>query len=405
MIGIGKYTGDMAPWFADIGAQVRVVTSPPYYPYWEVRSDYQNWYQRRMVDGVDVIRCPLYVPNSPSTMSRLIHFVSFSVSSLFVMLRQISWKPDVILVIAPSLLCAPVGLLVGKCCGSRTVLHIQDFEIDAMFGLGMIKSKRGRRLRFAKACERWLVQRFDKVSTISLSMMRRALGLGVDQSKILFTPNWVDTEFVSPDISGVRYRDKFGFSKGQKVVLYSGNIGQKQGLSMVLEAAALFLHDESLQFVIVGDGAEKAELENFAKRLKLTNLQFSDLVPYADLPELLAMADVHLVVQRKGVADVVLPSKLTSIFSLGGHALITAEQGTELAMLVDQHPSIAEVVEPEDLAAFVEGLNRLLAMNTQAINQTARDYAVNYLSKNSVLEAFYTQLVGLNNPELVSKLD
>lgn len=392
LTGIGKYTGEMGPWFADNGAEVKVVTSPPYYPNWAVSYGYQNRYQREVIEGVEVIRCPLYVPKTPSILLRLIHLVSFSVTSFFVMLMQIFWKPDVIVVIAPSLMCAPIALLVAQCCGAKTVLHIQDFEIDAMFGLQMMKSARGRRVKIAAACERWFFQRFDQVSTISYSMMRLAISKGVDVSQMLFTPNWVDTTFVSPDASGARFREKFGITDAQKVVLYSGNIGRKQGLSMVLEAAACYGHDVNVQFVIIGNGSHKAELAQQAKRLALTNVQFGDLVPYEDLPELLAMADVHLVVQQKGAADVVLPSKLTSILALGGHALITAEQGTELAILVERYSGIAGLVEPEDLEAFVEGLDLLLALESRTVNHVARDYAVNKLSKDAVLKTFFSHL-------------
>jgi colanic acid biosynthesis glycosyl transferase WcaI len=403
LTGIGKYTGEMGPWFADVGADVRVVTSPPYYPNWAMSCGYTNRYQREVIGDVDVIRCPLYVPKIPGTLSRLIHLVSFSVTSFFVMLRQIFWKPDVIVVIAPSLMCAPTALFVAQCCAAKTVLHIQDFEIDAMFGLQMMKSARGRRVKIAAACERWLLQRFDQVSTISYSMMRLAINKGVDASQVLFTPNWVDTTFVSPDISGARFREKFGFTDAQKVVLYSGNIGRKQGLSVVLEAAAFYEHDANVQFVIVGNGSHKAELAQQAKRLELTNVQFRDLVPYEDLPELLSMADVHLVVQQKGAADVVLPSKLTSILSLGGYALITAEQGTELAILVESYPGIAGLVEPENLAAFVEGLDLLLALESRAVNHVARDYAVNNLSKDAVLKTFFSHLTTLGGFQEVTK--
>jgi colanic acid biosynthesis glycosyl transferase WcaI len=403
LTGIGKYTGEMAPCFSEFGADVRVVTSPPYYPNWAMSYGYKNRYQRQNIEGVDVIRCPLYVPKTPGTVSRLIHLISFSISSFFAMIMQVFWKPGIIIVVAPSLMCAPAALLVAQCCGAKTVLHIQDFEIDAMFGLQMMKSIRGRRVKIAAACERWLLQRFDQVSTISYSMMRRTITKGVDASRVLFTPNWVDTTFVSPDTSGARYREKFGFTAAQKIVLYSGNIGRKQGLSMVLEAAACYENDANVRFVIIGNGSHKAELAQQAKKLALMNVHFGDLVPYEDLPELLSMADVHLVVQQKGAADVVLPSKLTSILSLGGHALITAEQGTELAILVESYPGIAGLVEPEDLAAFVEGLDLLLALESRTVNHVARDYAVNKLSKDAVLKTFFSHLTKLGGFQEITK--
>jgi colanic acid biosynthesis glycosyl transferase WcaI len=181
-----------------------------------------------------------------------------------------------------------------------------------------------------------------------------------------------------------------------KVALYSGNLGQKQGLSMVLEAAAYYMNSKIVvQFVIVGNGAQRQELVEMARKLGLTNVHFGDLVAYDDLPELLAMADVHLVVQRKGAADMVLPSKLTSILSLGGYALITAEHGTELAFLVEQYQGIAELVEPENLSAFIQGLDRLLGRERAGVNLVAREYALSKLAKEPILEAFFASLTDI----------
>jgi colanic acid biosynthesis glycosyl transferase WcaI len=396
LTGIGKYTGEMASWFAASDSKIRVVTAPPYYPSWRMSFGYKNRYRREYVGGVGVFRCPLYVPRSLTTTSRLLHLLSFSLSSLPVMLGQVFWRPDVILVVAPSLFCAPLGLLVGALCGARTVLHIQDYELDAMFGLNMMSSAAGRRRKVAAYCESWLLQRFDRVSTISISMMQRALDKNVDKARLLHTPNWVDTNFVRPDISGARYREEFGFLSHDKVVLYSGNLGQKQGLSMVLEAAAYYMNSKIVvQFVIVGNGAQRQELVEMARKIGLTNLHFGDLVAYDDLPELLAMADVHLVVQRKGAADMVLPSKLTSILSLGGYALITAEHGTELAFLVEQYQGIAELVEPENLSAFIQGLDRLLGRERAGVNLVAREYALSKLAKEPILEAFLASLTDI----------
>ena len=143
--------------------------------------------------------------------------------------------------------------------------------------------------------------------------------------------------------------------------------------------------------------ASKARLEQQAKEQSLTNLKFFPLQPYEDLPALLAMADIHLVDQKKGAADIVLPSKLTGILSAGGYSLITAEQDTELGRLCNNFPGIAECVEPEDLDAFIAGLNTLLenVTSTGGYNKAARQHALDYLNKDAVLNRFEQNLVQL----------
>ncbi|MDQ6953563.1 MAG: hypothetical protein Q9M15_08555 [Mariprofundaceae bacterium] len=92
-----------------------------------------------MIDGVLVYRCPLYVPAKASGLKRIIHLASFALSSFPIMLKHIFWKPDVVMVIEPPLLCAPMAWLTARLSGAKCWLHIQDFEVDAAFDLGIFR--------------------------------------------------------------------------------------------------------------------------------------------------------------------------------------------------------------------------------------------------------------------------
>jgi len=139
LTGIGKYTGEMAEWLAEQGHDIRIATAPPYYPEWKVADGYSAVrYWREQVDGVDVWRCPLYVPSRPSGLKRILHLASFALSSMPVIFRQIFWKPDVIVVIEPPLFCAPAAWLTAQLSSAKCWLHIQDFEVNAAFDLGII---------------------------------------------------------------------------------------------------------------------------------------------------------------------------------------------------------------------------------------------------------------------------
>ena len=394
LTGIGKFSGEMAGWFSDHGYQVRVLTTPPYYPEWKVKVGYSVWrYQKESLNSVDIFRVPIFIPKRPSTITRLFHLISYSITSLPIAVRQIFWKPDVVLFIQPTLFASINALFLAKLSGSKAVMHIQDYEIDAMFGLGMMK--KGALSKAAKFVESLIMKQFDIVSTISCSMMANARLKGMPDSRLLYFPNWVDTGFINPSITGSSYRDGWGFTDADKVILYSGNIGKKQGLEIVLDAANHYLDRTDVYFVIVGQGVHREELEELACDRGLSNVVFHDLQPYERLPELLAMADIHLVVQKKGAADIVLPSKLTSIVSIGGHTLITAESDTELGILCEHHPGIAHRVEPEDTTAFIEGLEYLLEQDTSQPNMIARKYAEEYLDKDVILPRFMKKLESL----------
>ena len=177
----------------------------------------------------------------------------------------------------------------------------------------------------------------------------------------------------------------------RKLILYSGNIGEKQGLESVIDAADQLRHQPWL-FVIVGQGGGKARLEKMAAERGLDNVKFLPLQSYEDLPALLAMGDCHLVIQKRGAADAVLPSKLTNILAVGGNAVITAEAETELGQLCQDNPGIAVCVTPESVPSLVEGIERALMMPKQ--NVIARAWAERTLDKEHVLEQFMTDIRG-----------
>ncbi|EEJ0026705.1 colanic acid biosynthesis fucosyltransferase WcaI [Salmonella enterica subsp. enterica] len=394
LTGIGKYTGEMVAWMAREGHEVRVITAPPYYPQWKVGERYSAWRYRREEGEATVWRCPLYVPKQPSTLKRLLHLGSFALSSFFPLMAQRRWKPDRIIGVVPTLFCTPGMRLLATLSGARTVLHIQDYEVDAMLGLGMAgKGKRGSVARLATAFERSALRNVDNVSTISRSMMNKAREKGVAAEKILFFPNWSEVARFQDvnDADVTALRQQLGLPEGKKIVLYSGNIGEKQGLEKVIDAAER-LRDRPLIFAIVGQGGGKARLENMARERGLANIKFLPLQPYDALPALLKMGDCHLVVQKRGAADAVLPSKLTNILAVGGNAVITAEPHTELGQLCAHYPGIAVCVEPESTDALVNGISQALAMPKN--NTTAREYAERTLNKENVLRQFIADIRG-----------
>ncbi|GJL45489.1 TPA: colanic acid biosynthesis fucosyltransferase WcaI [Citrobacter farmeri] len=392
LTGIGKYTGEMVEWMAREGHEVRVITAPPYYPQWKVGERYSAWRYRREEGDATVWRCPLYVPKQPSTLKRLLHLGSFALSSFFPLMAQRRWKPDRIIGVVPTLFCTPGMRLLAKLSGARTLLHIQDYEVDAMLGLGLAgNGKAGKVAKLATAFERSGLHNVDNVSTISRSMMNKAQEKGVAAEKVIFFPNWSEVSRFQNVNDGevIALRQQLGLPEDKKIILYSGNIGEKQGLENVI-AAAEQLREQPLIFAIVGQGGGKARLEKMARERNLQNILFFPLQPYEALPALLKMGDCHLVIQKRGAADAVLPSKLTNILAVGGNAVITAEPETELGQLCESYPEIAVCVEPESVDALVAGIAQALAMPKN--NTVAREYAERTLDKENVLRQFITDI-------------
>lgn len=395
LTGIGKYSGEMARWLAVQGHELRVITAPPYYPEWRVHAGFGAWrYARSVEEGVTVVRCPLYVPPKPSALKRILHLTSFSLSSSLAVLAQWRWKPDLVILVAPTLFCAPQTLLLSRLTGACSLLHIQDYEVDALFGLGIARG--GIIKRLAHAAERFILRAFDRVSTISSGMLQRAREKGVDASALHFFPNWSETLRFQGARRDSKLLQKLGADPQRRILLYSGNIGEKQGLESVVEAAWQLRERKDLQFVIVGEGGGKARLMKMVEQKQLDNILFAPLQPYEDLPALLASADCHLVIQKRGAADAVLPSKLTNILAVGGNALITADPDTTLGMLCKDFPGIATLIEPESVSALVKGIESVLSL--PSTNLTAATYARDYLDKNQILSRFIEELACVAQP-------
>jgi colanic acid biosynthesis glycosyl transferase WcaI len=386
--GVGKYTGEMAHWLAAAGHEVRVVTAPPSFPQWRVTAGYCSWrYDWQQLpsqpEKLKICRCPTWVPKNPDGLKRLLHLASFALSSLPVMLWQVLWRPDLVLLIEPTFCCAPQGLLTARLAGATAWLHVQDFEVDAAFELGDITSTRGRIL--AHALERWLLRKFDRVSAISGQMVSRLLLKGVDQSRCVHFPNWVDTGAIFPLPNPSSFRQELGIAENVIVALYSGSMGKKQGLDLLVDTARQLLHRSDLRFVFCGDGSYRQVFVEKAKGL--SNVTILPFQPSERLNDLLNLADIHLLPQRAGAADLVMPSKLTGMLASGRPVLATATPGTELASAVLGH---GIVVPPGDLDAFVSALLELAANSDLrlTLGQEARTYAVSHLNRDQILHRF-----------------
>jgi colanic acid biosynthesis glycosyl transferase WcaI len=391
LIGIGKYTGEMAAWFGQRGHDVRVVTGPPYYPDWKVFTGHRNRWSRSTLPGggaaaggVRVYRCPVWVPERPGGLGRIAHLLSFAASSTPVAIWQaLSWRPDVVIGIEPALFAAPGSLLASWLSSARVWLHVQDFEIDAAFETNLLRGDRLRRI--ATAAERVLIRRFDRVSSISTAMCDRLKSKGVTEGGIRLLPNWINAGTIYPLSSPSPMRRELGIPDASIVALYAGNMAEKQGIGILAEVARRLAARPDIVFVFAGNGAARARLE--AASAGLANVRFLPLQPAERLNDLLNLADIHLLPQRRGVADLVLPSKVTNMMASGRPVVAGAAPDTQLGQIGNR---CGLVVEPEDAEAMAGAVTVLAddASMRTALGAAGREIAVSEWSRDSVLGRF-----------------
>lgn len=328
--GVGRYSGEIGEHLAASGHDVTVVTTPPHYPGWRAQDGHSSrrW-TSEIVAGARVYRCPLYLHEDMGGVRRMLAPLSFALASAPVALWQIiRRRPDVVLAVEPTLFVAPIALLGARLIGAKAVLHIQDLEVEAAFAMKHLGGG-GPLARLAATFDRAMTRGFDRVITISNRMAEKVVDKGVPAEKVEVIRNWVDMGQIRPDIDASAYRRELGLSASDFVVLYAGNLGAKQGVGLLTEAAKALSGEKRVVFVIAGDGPMRRDLE--AAAAELPNMRLLPFQPEARFGEFLRVADLHVLPQERDAADLLLPSKLGGMLASGRRILVTADGGTELA--------------------------------------------------------------------------
>ncbi len=403
LTGTGKYTGEMVAWLAARGHQVEVICGLPHYPAWRVEPRYRGFlFRSETLDGVTVHRVRHYVPGVDrlNTRARILLETSFSLSAARYWLPRFfsGRKPQVVVVVTPPMQAGVWPFLYSRLRGVPWVLHVQDLQVDAALRLGMLKSGGAGRVLYG--FESYLLRRATRVSTITEAMRQRVLDKGADPERVWLLPNWSDIQAVRPGARENAFRAELGLAPEDIVVLYAGNMGEKQGLEVVLGAAAQLSREPGIRFVLAGDGATRPRLEETARKMELANVIFVPVQPASRLAEMLAVGDIHLVVQRREAADLVMPSKLTNILAAGRACVATADPGTTLHEVVAGYET-GLVTPPEDPAALASAVRELAydEQRRKRYGRHARAYAEAHLDREQILARFEEQLTSLSKEQ------
>lgn len=397
--GIGKYTGEMGSWFVKRGHSVDAIVAPPYYPSWHVPEEYRRKrFLSEYVEGVRVHRVPLFVPkpNGLNARTRILHETSFNAAATRYWLPRLfaERRYDVVVAVCQPIQIAGYPYLYSRLRGVPFVLHVQDLQVDVAVRLGMLP--KGELTNILYGIENGILRLSDRVSTITEAMRNRIVDKGVQEENAWLFPNWADIKFVHPMPADDEMRREFGASPEDILVMYAGTMGEKQGLDLVLEAAELLKGRAGIKVAMIGGGGDRERLYRETLRRRLENVRFYPVQPLERLPLMLAAGDIHLVVQQRAAADLVMPSKLTNILAAGRPSVATAEPGTALHDVLNRYNCGITTVpgSAEELTAGILAL----ADNVQErkrLGLNARSYAETYLDKEKILSDFESKLLEL----------
>ena len=335
IVGTGKYTTELAEYFSTQNNEVRVITANPYYPQWKVKK---NFFSIEKIKNCIVYRSPIYVPNKPNGLKRVIHLLSFSLSSIPNLLYQLFWRPDFIIVIIPTILISQnillLRFLLGKKC--KIWLHIQDFEIDAAKNLEILK------LSFLNQIlinyERFIYSNFDGISTISKDMLKKLNNkLNITKNPKIIR-NWIDTKKIKTNLDQNKIYKKIKkdlkIDEEDIVVMYSGSLNKKQDLDLLISAIKSFPNQSLVKWILSIQGLSKSRIIDELSSLK--NVIITELQPTNILDTWLSIADIHLLPQKKNVSKLVMPSKLIGILASGRPVVISTKTDTELGQIANK---------------------------------------------------------------------
>ncbi len=389
--GIGRYTGEMVKWLCNKNVNCTVITAYPYYPQWQIQKPYKNkFYLKEISENGKLIvyRCPIYVPKKPNGLNRILLDLSFFITASFVVLFLLA-RPKIkqIYCIAPPFHTGLLGIIYKFFKGGVLNYHIQDLQIEAAKELKLIKSN--FLIKFLSSIEYFILRKSSNISTISRSMAF-LIEKKVDKKIVIF-PNWVDCSRYYPIINIEHIRNKYGFTKEQKLIAYAGSIGEKQGIEQIILLAKHFRNHKNWVFIIVGSGPIIITIKKLADAENLINIQFLPIIDEECFNDFLNMVDIHLVLQKRGTSNLVMPSKLLNIFASGGITIVSTDENSEIAQLFESK-SLGFYVDCGNTTELLAKLENLPS-NLQDIRDSAARYAKDYLNINKVLSNYFCKIL------------
>jgi colanic acid biosynthesis glycosyl transferase WcaI len=381
--GIAPFNGALCEFLVAQGHDVTMLTAFPYYPAWRKRAgDAGKWFESETSNGVRILRCWHYVPATTSTPRRILHELSFVAASFLRLL--FTAKPDLLIVVSPPLLLGVAARAACRLRGGRYLVHIQDLQPDAAIKLGMVQSKIliGILHRLESAAYRgaW------RISAISHGMLDALRKRGVPEEKLVYFPNGVRPP---KEVRVGRFRETNRFDANRFLVVYSGNLGVKQGLQTLVDAGRN-LKDRRIELIICGEGPEKKRLLVAANGLP--NLWFKGLLDEQSYQEMLADANLLVLPQVSGSGNSFLPRKLLSSCAAGKPVLAICDPDCELASIVRAN-LCGEVLPPGNAERIAQALEALSndRVRLSTMGKAAKEFVAQY-AQEKVLKEFWEKL-------------
>jgi glycosyltransferase involved in cell wall biosynthesis len=336
--------------WVNAGHEVTVVTCAPNHPSGRVYRGYRNrLYQTETVDGVRVVRVWTFLAANEGVVLRTLNYLSYLISAAAVL----PWlpRPDVVVSTSPQFFCGLVGIIARSLFKAPWVLEIRDLWPESIVTVGALR--KGLMVRLLERLEALAYRSADRIVSVTHSFVPHIVARGSNPGKIAVIKNGADLELFTKFESATGIKTRLGL-ENRFVAGYVGTHGMAHGLSVVLEAAERLRRDPRIAFLLVGDGAERANLEQIREKQRLDNVVILGQRPKEEMPSLWAAIDASLILlRRQDLFKKVIPSKMFEAMAMRCPIVLGVE-GEARALLDEAGAGIAITPESaEELAAAV----------------------------------------------------
>jgi len=384
----GEVMSNIVEQLASRGHRLHVITALPWYRNHEVDEEWRGgWSRTEDTEWGAITRLHPFPTDKSNIPARAVAFGGFTGLAAVAGLRP-RFRPDVVLAMSPPLIIGIAGVLLARRWRVPLVFNIQDVFPDVAIEVGAITNPKV--IRAAQSLERTLYRASDAVTVLSDDLRANLVEKlrGDPRGRVRVIPNFVDVAAITPQREHNSYRSEFGLDD-KVVVMYAGNLGYSQPVELLLDAAAALRDDRDLVFVVNGGGSARAELVRRAEGLD--NVVFVGMQPKERLSEVLAAADIHTVLLRRGLARSSVPSKLYSILAAGRPCVASVDPGTEVQRTL-QAADAGVVVGPEDAEALTKAIGSLVSDDVERarLGANGRRWVEEWLSPAAVAEEYET---------------
>jgi colanic acid biosynthesis glycosyl transferase WcaI len=381
---------------AGLGHNVTVVTTFPHYDTGKIWEAYRGKLLHRDKHGlINVYRLHVYIPKCKDKLyERLFNYATFNALSALV--GTLIGKHDVVLAPSPPLTNGLSADLISRVHRIPFIYNVQDIYPDVAIRMGVMTNPRV--IAFFRRMEQYVYRRAAALAVISEGFRRNLLAKGVPPHKVKVIPNFIDTEFVHPLSRHNGFSSEYALDD-RFVILFAGNIGFSQGLETVLEAAAKLTNQKNILFLIVGNGAAKSHLVNYAQELGLENVLFLPFQPYEVLPNMYASSDICLVPLRKGFTAESVPCKVFTITAAARPLIASVDRDSDTYHFV-RDAQCGLWVEPEDSDALAEAILTLYADKElrEYLGRNGRQHVEAHYTRQAIARQYHellTAVVGM----------